>query len=112
MRNWDTGQLEAFARRCKLAPVSRMDTSEGDVLIADGYFGPGEDLDEPEPHYKTMWVLRRDGQDGGRAIVIRPWIGVKGLPGVQIPVSKEERIEIAKKDALQWIEDNREVGRY
>jgi hypothetical protein len=96
----DVQAFERLCRRNKLQPVTKVVTSHGNILIGEGYFNSS--LQFPEPHYLMLWAIERDGMDVGRTLYI----------GNPLKTTQAARVAQAEKDAIQFIGDSREVGRY
>lgn len=95
----DWRKFEDICRKSRLIPAKKVTVKEADVYIADGYFNTHPEYDKP--HYKTVWMVARDGGD-----IARPLYFDFGKN------SKEGRINAALEDAKKFIELNVERGRY
>lgn len=101
-------QLVKWERLCRqlgLAPIAKVPTRHGDVYIAEGFRPPAANPRndaERQSHFEMAWMIGRNGLDVGKPLKVG---------AVDWPL-QSQRIEIAMRDARQWIQDNLDIGRY
>lgn len=93
--------FESVCRKSGFTPLQKRVTPSGCILLAERNMPLyGFDRKCPEPHHAVLWGIERDGCDMGRIVYCKRL------------TMREERIQLAVDDALEWIKDNRTVGRY
>jgi hypothetical protein len=95
-------QYDRFKRLCDKAGVSevaRKDTPEGTILVGERYRNIADEY--AKPCWEVLWFVRRDKADVGRRLYFD--FGSSSRP---------ERVNAAIADAMQFMKDNKHVGRY
>lgn len=101
----DIQRFERWVRRLHLVPVEKEITDRGTICLAEGYF----DTKEDGPHYRLFWGVVRSEAEVGRLVYVPAYQTVRGI---NRPVTREERIQIAVADAVTFLRDGQSVGGY
>lgn len=101
--------LETFKKVNKgFAQIERIPTPQGNVLVAETFLASSREY--PWGHWKVVWAIERDGMDMGR------WLEIDGMHDSDknwtVDQKRQARINSAVEDAMAWMKDNLESGRY
>lgn len=106
----DIQKWQDTCERARFKLLPKKPTEFGNILLAERIV---KDPSDGERVWETMWSIERDGMDVGQVVRNKVVDEVNGFwRSTDTPHDQKKRIEEAVSAALQWIKDNRRVGRY
>ena len=106
-------EFEKFCKHKGLKPCGRADTAKGDIYLAETFL-ENDDEDFPNGYYQTFWCLVGSASqgklDGGSWLMFdkyHDWD--KGWTEKE---KREARTKTTLEQAVKWLNDNIEVGRF
>lgn len=91
-------RFEKIVTASKFRPLQRVPTPHGAILLAESF--RCLDINHMEPHWQMLWAIDRDGMDIARKIYCVP------------NSTREQRVAATIADAVRFISDSIEAGRY
>jgi hypothetical protein len=96
-----TQDFQELVEQSKLKPLPKQFTDSGNVLVAEGFFTRHPEYESP--HWKVLWAIERGEEVHiGKPLYIEPHGTANG---VYRKWTRQERINAAVGDALQFMKD-------
>ena len=99
-----TQEYEELIEMSRLKPLRKQFTDNGNVLIAEGFFSWEKEF--TSPHWKMVWAIER-----GEEVQIGKPIYIEShgeANGIYRKWTRQERVNAAVQDAMQFMADERE----
>ena len=102
----DKSKFEDMCREAKCKPIARMNTSAGEILIAEKEFGPNSEF--PNGGYCQRWAVFRGEGDMMKELFFDKH------HDLHLPLTRRAlaRQNATMQDALSWLAVNVDSGRY
>ena len=104
----DHQTFEEICRKSNMRPVHKEVRSDCTIYIADGFRTDKPD-EYPAGYFRTVWCTARGEMDIARPLEFDAMHDVESLP---LRDRERARINAAIKDAIVFVNDNKETGRY
>lgn len=105
-----TERWQKICEQSKCKVVGKRPTADGNILLAERIV---QDPADGTKVFETLWAVERDGADIAQ-VVRNPLFQEKhGIwRSTDTPTDQKDRIQEAVEAAMQFIRDNKRVGRY